>query len=142
MRPKETQFSWEKKILHNRENGFIMNTQKYYITWWIVLWSNRLINFSTFFSYLKMFSMQCRKKGWAFSGHFWPPSLKSVTRILQWWNLAKLYLSQRRSKKCMNHVTHPWVLVKSAFFHRKSANFALSRNTGIDSILIHNFWFF
>ena len=27
----------EKKILHKRENGFTMNTQKYHITWWIVL---------------------------------------------------------------------------------------------------------
>ena len=36
-----------------------------------------------------------------------PHSIKSVTHILQWWNLAQLYLSQRRSKKYMNHVTHP-----------------------------------
>ena len=34
-------------------------------------------------------------------------SLKSVTHILQWENLAQLYLTQRRSKKYMNHVTHP-----------------------------------
>ena len=36
-----------------------------------------------------------------------PTSLKSVTHMLQWWNLAQLYLTQRRSKKYMNHVTHP-----------------------------------
>ena len=36
-----------------------------------------------------------------------PPSLKPVTHILQWWNFAQLYLTQRRSKKYMNHVTHP-----------------------------------
>ena len=35
------------------------------------------------------------------------PSLKSVTHILQWWNLAQVYLVQRRSKEYMNHVTHP-----------------------------------
>ena len=35
------------------------------------------------------------------------PSLKSVTHILQWWNLAQLCLTQRKSKKYMNHVTHP-----------------------------------
>ena len=35
-----------------------------------------------------------------------PPSIKSVTHILQWWNLAELYLSQRRFKKYMNHVTN------------------------------------
>ena len=34
-------------------------------------------------------------------------SLKFVSHILQWWNLAQLYLTQRRSKKYMNHVTHP-----------------------------------
>ena len=33
-------------------------------------------------------------------------SLKSVTHILQWWNLAQIYLTQRRSKAHMNHVTH------------------------------------
>ena len=42
------QFSWE-KILHERENGFTMNTQKHYITWWFVLWSNVLINFTKYF---------------------------------------------------------------------------------------------
>ena len=35
-----------------------------------------------------------------------PPSLKSVTHILQWWNLVVIPY-WRRSKKCMNHVTHP-----------------------------------
>ena len=28
----------------------------------------------------------------------------------------------------------PWVLLASAFFYRKSANFAISRNTDVDSI--------
>ena len=71
-----------------------------------------------------------------------PPSLRSVTHIRQWWKLAQLYLTRRRSKKYMNHVTHPWVLLTSAFFHQKSANFAISRNTDIDCILIHNFYLF
>ena len=50
--------------------------------------------------------------GWAFSGLLVDgvvekaPSIKSVTHILQWWNLAELYLSQRRFKKYMNHVTN------------------------------------
>ena len=35
------------------------------------------------------------------------PSLKSITHILQWWNLVQLYLTRKRSKKCMNHLTHP-----------------------------------
>ena len=42
-----------KRILNKKENGFTRKTQKYYFTWWIVLWSNQLI---------KMFSMQCKKK--------------------------------------------------------------------------------
>ena len=36
-----------------------------------------------------------------------PPYLKSATHILQWWNLAQLYLTYGRSKNCINHVTHP-----------------------------------
>ena len=36
----------------------------------------------------------------------------------------------------------PWVLLTSAFFHWKSANFAISRDTDIDCILIHNFYLF
>ena len=35
-----------------------------------------------------------------------PPSLKYVLHILQWWHLAQLYHTQRRSKKYKNHVTH------------------------------------
>ena len=42
-------FLEKKKILHKRETGFTINTQKYDITWWIVLWSNRLINFTKYF---------------------------------------------------------------------------------------------
>ena len=50
---------------------------------------------------------------WAFfgllmdGGQKFSPSLKSVTHILQWWNLAELHLTERRSKKCINHVTYP-----------------------------------
>ena len=36
-----------------------------------------------------------------------PPYLKSFAHILQWSNLSQLYLTWKRSKKCMNHVTHP-----------------------------------
>ena len=32
------------------------------------------------------------------------PSLKYVLHILQWWHLAQLYLTQKRSKKYINHV--------------------------------------
>ena len=76
--------------------------------------------------------------GWAKS----PPSLKSVTHMLQWRNLAQLYLTQRRSKNIWIMWQTSWVLLKSVFFHRKSANFALSRNTYIDCILLHDFYLF
>ena len=45
----------------------------------------------------------CSRMGGSQKG---PTSLKSVTHIPQWWNLAQLYLTQRRSKNYMNHVTH------------------------------------
>ena len=45
--------------------------------------------------------------GWEGGGQKGPLSLKSVAHILQRWNLAQLYLTQRRSKKYMNHMTHP-----------------------------------
>ena len=35
------------------------------------------------------------------------PSLKSVTHILQRWNLEQIYLTYRRPQKYMNHLTHP-----------------------------------
>ena len=45
---------------------------------------------------------------WGGRGQKGPPSsLKSATHILQWGKLAQLYLTWKRSKKCMNHVTHP-----------------------------------
>ena len=66
----------------------------------------------------------------------------SVTHILQWWNLAQLYLTQRRSKKYMNHVTYPLSSADISIFHQKSANFPISRNTEIDCVLIHYFYLF
>ena len=35
-----------------------------------------------------------------------------------------------------------WVLLISAFFHRRSANFAISRNSDVDCILMRNFHLF
>ena len=60
-RPKGTQFSGKKKILHKRKNGFNMSTQN--ITS-LDGSSYEAIHSSisqNIFSYLKMFSMQCRK---------------------------------------------------------------------------------
>ena len=66
------------------------------------------------------------------------PSLKSVTHILKWWNLAVIpYL--KKIQKIYESRDTPWVLLTSAFFQRKSANFVTSRNTDIYCILVHNF---
>ena len=42
----------------------------------------------------------------------------------------------------MNHVTHPLSPADTSIFQWKSANFAIPRNTDIDSILIHNLYLF
>ena len=48
----------------------------------------------------------------------------------------------KRSNKYMNHVTFPLSSAEISIFHRKLANFAISRNTDIDCILTHNFYLF
>ena len=67
--------------------------------------------------------------------HTYPKMMKLGTVI-------QLYLSQRRSKKYMNHVTHPLSSADISIFQQKSANFATSRNADIDYTLIHNFYLF
>ena len=67
------------------------------------------------------------------------PSLKSVRHILQWWNLAQLYLTWGRLKRHRNTQHTTWVFLKSACFHQKSANFVISRNKDIDCMVIHNY---
>ena len=42
----------------------------------------------------------------------------------------------------MNHVTHPLHSADISIFHRKLANFAISKTTDIAYILVHNFYFF
>ena len=60
-RPKETQFPGEKKILHKRENGFIMSTQNITSLNGLGYEAIHSSISQNIFSYLKMFSMQCRK---------------------------------------------------------------------------------
>ena len=54
-------------------------------------------------------------------------------------NFVQLYHTQRRTKKHMNHVTHPSSSADISIFHQESANFTISRNTYGDCILIYNF---
>ena len=51
-------------------------------------------------------------------------------------------LPKENPKNIWNTWHTPWDLVISAFFHKKLAMFATSRNTDIDCILIRNFKFF
>ena len=53
--------------------------------------------------------------------------------------LSTVNLNLRRSKKYINHVTHSLSTADTTIFYRKSADFAISRNTDIDYILVHNF---
>ena len=51
------------------------------------------------------------------------PSLKPVTHILQWWHLAQLYLTYRRSKNIWITWHNSCVLPIPSFFHRKISKF-------------------
>ena len=53
-----------------------------------------------------------------------PPSLKPVKHILQWWNLAQLYLIQKISKKYMNHVKHPLSSADISIFSPEISKFS------------------
>ena len=61
--------------------------------------------------------------------HTYPKMMKPDTVIPYLRKIQKIYKSR----------DIPWVLLTSAFLHRKSANFATSRNTHIDRNLIDNF---
>ena len=50
-------------------------------------------------------------------------SLKSVTHILQWWNLVQLYLTYRRFKKYMDHVTPTLISADISIFSPENRTF-------------------
>ena len=59
------------------------------------------------------------------------PTIMKFGRVIPW---------PKEDRKDISITWHtPWILSKSRLFHRKSANFAISENTGVDSILVHNF---
>ena len=70
-----------------------------------------------------------------------PLSLKSVVHNHnpehETWHSYTLPKEDPKNIKIAWHILQ--VLLTSAFFHQKSANFAISRNTDIDYILIHSF---
>ena len=82
-------------------------------------------------------------------GHFWGCSRMGNKKTLlpkichTYSTMMKLgtvipYL-KKIQKICKSRDTPPRLLLTSAFFDRKSANFVISRNTGIDWILVHKF---
>ena len=72
------------------------------------------------------------------------PSLKSVTYILQWWNLALLYLTWRTSKKYINHARHSLSLAGISIFSLEIDIFCYIKKyrcrLHFDTYLI-NFWY-
>ena len=66
------------------------------------------------------------------------PSLKSVTHINEEnWHTYTLTKEGPKNTLITWHISY--VVLTSVLFHRRSANFAISRNTDIDCILILNF---
>ena len=52
-----------------------------------------------------------------------PPSLKYLTHILQWWNLAQLHLTIEDPKKIWITWHTPWLLLTSVFFSPEISKF-------------------
>ena len=89
-------------------------------------------------------------------GHFWgcsrmngggewrakKPPLLNLSTYPTMMKLDSYTLPKGDRKKIWTLWHTPWVLLTSAFFHQKSSNSVISRNTDIDCILVHNFWFF
>ena len=55
------------------------------------------------------------------------PFLKYVLQILQWWDLTQLYLTQRRSKKYINHLTHLLSSPEVNIFSSKISKFCYTK---------------
>ena len=76
--------------------------------------------------------------GWGRGGKK-PPLPKTGHTYLTMMKLGTVIPYLEKIQKNMNHVAHPLSSADISIFHRKSANFAISRNTDIECILIHNF---
>ena len=66
-----------------------------------------------------------------------PQNLSHISYSDETWHNYTLSKDDPKNISITWHTS--WVLLTSAFFHRKPENFALSKNTDIDCILIHNF---
>ena len=71
--------------------------------------------------------------GWGGGGGKKTPTYISMMK------LDSYALPKEDTKTILVTWNSPWVLLTSAFFKQKLENFAISKNTDIDSISIHNF---
>ena len=80
-----------------------------------------LVNLFTFINPIQdgLFGQLTNGKG----GQKGPPSLKSFAHILQWWNLAQLYITYWRSKKYINHMTHHLISADISIFSPEISKF-------------------
>ena len=74
-------------------------------------------------------------------GTLFGPTIPKIchTYPMQWWNLAQLYLTQIRSKKYMNHVTHPLSSADISIFSPKISKFCYIKKSTY--ILDFDTWF-
>ena len=85
----------------------------------------------------------CSRMGWRLGRKSSPPSLpKNCQTYLAMMKLGSYTLPNEDPKNIWITWPTPWVLLTSEFFYEKSINFAISRNTDIDFILIYNFYLF
>ena len=98
-------------------------------------------------SYFKSISYKCLtlfKMGLFGAAHGWGAKKAPLPKICHTYpaimKLGTVIPYLKKTQKNIWIMWHTlWVLLTSAFFHRKSANFAILENTAIDCILVHNF---
>ena len=80
------------------------------------------------------------------AAHWWGGGKKASLPKIQWSYNDETWYKHVLHKEDLKYIWitwhTPWILLTSEFFQRKSANLAISRNTNIDCILVHNFCFF
>ena len=122
----EKGFLFYEDVLSTKQKVAVIQLHKTKWGLWWILTHIKIIHrtlYDTLLHMILIFLRCCRLSTWCdfvfnhiqdrpFQGHSLmggggeAPSLKSVICILQWWNLAHLYLNWKRSKKFTSHVIH------------------------------------
>ena len=76
---------------------------------------------------LTLFIQDGHFRGWSGMGGAKRSPLPKITYILQWWNLAQLYLTERRLEKYINHVTHPLSSADISIFSPEISTFCYTK---------------